>query len=104
MEVATDRIDFSPGGGKVSVVCDPEGPDFGKVMELDGWCSVSRDCGLTERKRRPMTTLPSLLSDSIKCLQKLKGTGGTVRKQVQVVDEPVKGLREGLAADPTEGD
>ena len=34
----------------------------------------------------------------------MKGTGDTVRKQVQAVDEPVKGLRERLAADPTEGE
>ena len=50
-------------------------------------------------KRRTLTTLPSLLSDSINYLQKLKGTGDTVRKQVQAVDEPVKGLRERLAAE-----
>ena len=47
--------------------------------------------------------MPSLQSDSINYLQKLKGTGDTVRKQVQAVDEPVEGLRERLAADPTEG-
>ena len=55
-------------------------------------------------KRRPLTALLSLLSDSINYLQKLKGTGDTGRKQVQDVDEPVKGLRERLAADTTEGE
>ena len=55
-------------------------------------------------KRRLLTTLPSLLSDSINYLQKLKGTGDTVRKQIQAVDELVEGLRERLAANPTEGE
>ena len=79
-------------------------------MELDGRSSSSGDCGLADRSsgflsvvnRRPLTTLPSLLSDAINCLQKLKGRRDTVRKQVQAVDEPVKGLRERLAADPSE--
>ena len=94
------------------VVCDPEDPEFGKLMEFGGRSSVSGDYGLANRnsgffsvvKRRPLTTLPSLLSDSIHNLQKLKGTGDTVRKQVQAVHEPVKGLRERLVADPTEGE
>ena len=88
-EVATDRVDFSPGGGYVS-------GDYGLADRSNGFFSVV--------KRRLLTTLPSLLSDSINCLQKLKGTGDTVRKQVQAVDEPVEGLRERLAADPTEGE
>ena len=111
-EVANDEVDFSPCGGNVWVVCDPEDPDFGKIMELDGRSSVSGDYGLAERsngffsavKRRSLTTLPSLLSDSINCLQKLKGTGDTVRKQVHAVEERLKGLRERLAADPAEGE
>ena len=42
-EVATDKVDFSPGGGFVWVVCDPEDPEFGKIMKLDGRSSVSGD-------------------------------------------------------------
>ena len=88
-EVATDKVDFSPGAGYVWVVCDPEDPEFAKIMELGGRSSVSGDYGLADRnsgffsvvKRRPLTTLPSLLSDSINCLQKLKGTGDTVRNK-----------------------
>ena len=61
--------------------------------------SVSGDYGLADRnngffsvvKRRSLTTLPSLLSDSINCLKKLKGMGDSIRKQIQAVDEPVEG-------------
>ena len=81
-------------------------------MELDGRSCVSGDCGLADRnngfftvvKRRSLTTLPSLLSDSINYLQKLKGMEDTVRKQVQAVDGLVEGLRDRLAADPIEGE
>ena len=31
------------------VVCDLEDPEFGKIMELDGPSSVSRDYGLANR-------------------------------------------------------
>ena len=55
-EVATD----------VWVVCDPEDPDFGKVMDLDGRSSVFGDYGLADRsngffsvvKRRTPDHLP----------------------------------------------
>ena len=68
-------------------------------MELDGQSSVSGEYGLAERsngvfkavKRRSLTTLPSLLSDSVNCLQKLKGTGDTVRQHVQAVEELSRG-------------
>ena len=81
-EVATDKVDFSPGGEYVWVGCDPEDPEFGKTMELDGRSSVSGDYGLADRNNvfflsREATPpdLPSLLSDSINSLQKLKGMG-----------------------------
>ena len=63
-EVATDKVDFSPGGGYVWVVCDPEDPELGKIMELDGRSSVSGDSGLADRNNCffSLTTWPSLLS------------------------------------------
>ena len=64
------------------------------------WTGGSQQRFFSVVKRRPLTALLSLLSDSINYLQKLKGTGDTVRKQVQDVDEPVKGLRERLGTDP----
>ena len=48
-EVATNRVDFSPVVFCVWVVCDPEDPEFGKIMELDGRSCVSGDCGLADR-------------------------------------------------------
>ena len=107
-EVATDRVDFSFGGVYVWMVCDPEDADFGKIMELDGRSSVSGDYGLADRsngffsvlKRHPLTTLPSLLSDSINCLQKLNGPGDIVRKQALSGNKykPLMSLLRGCAS------
>ena len=89
MDFALGAVDLSPGDGNVWVVCDPEDPDFGKSMDLRGMSYASGDCGLADRtkgnfsvvKRRPLSTVPSLLSDSTNCLQKLKGSDDVSRKQ-----------------------
>ena len=111
-EVATDKVGFLLVVGTCRWFVIRRIPAFGKIIEVVGQSSVSGHYGLADRnngffsvvKRRSLTTLPSLLSDSINYLQKLKGTEDTVRKQVQAVAEPVKGLRERLAADSTEGE
>ena len=54
-------------------------------------------------KRRPLITVPSLLSDSINCLQRLKGTDDDVSGKEAHTDAPLKGLRERVAEDPTVG-
>ena len=73
------------------MVCDPEDPDFGKIMKLDGRSSLSGDYGLADRS---LTTLPSLLSDSVNSLHKLKGTGDTVRKK----SKPLRSLLRGCVS------
>ena len=64
-ELASGTADLSPGDGDVWVICDPEDPDFGKSMDLRGQSYSLGDYGLADRARRPLITVPSLLSDSI---------------------------------------
>ena len=71
-------------------------------MELDGRSSASGDNGLADRnngffsvvKRRTLTTLPSLLSDSINSLQELKRTGDTSGKK----SKPLMSLSRGCVS------
>ena len=112
MDFAPGAVDLSPGDGNVWVVCDPEDPDFGKNMDLRGMSCASGDYGLADRtkgnfsvvKRRPLSTVPYLLSDSIPFLQKLKGSDDVSWKQLHPTSEPLKGLRERLAVAATAGD
>ena len=60
------------GEGNVWVVCNPEDPDFGKSVDLRGQSYSLGEHGMADRafgdfvvgKRRPLITVPSLLSDS----------------------------------------
>ena len=96
--------------GNVWVICDPEDPDFGKSMDLRGQSFSLGDYGLAGRaegefvavKRRPLITVPSLLSDSIN-LQRKKGTDDVSGKEGHT-DAPLKGLRESPVEDPTVGE
>ena len=65
-EVATDKVDFSPRFAIRSGV-------YGLADRNNGFFLVV--------KRRTLTTLPSLLSDFINSLQKLKGTGTRSEKK-----------------------
>ena len=99
------------GEGNVWVVCNPEEPDFGKSMDLGGQSHSLGEYGLADRangnfvvvKRRPLITVPSLLSDSINCLQRLKGSGDVSGREVHSTDASPKG-RERLAEEPTVGE
>ena len=81
------------------MVCDPEDPNFGKSMDLRGLLNASGNYGLADSsygnfsviKRRLLNTVPSLLSESINCLQKLMGSDDVSRKQMHTTDEPLKG-------------
>ena len=81
-------------------------------MDLRGQSSSLEDDGLADRatgnfvvvKRRPLITVPSLLTDSIYFFQRLKGAGDVSQKEAHTTDAPLKGLRERLAEDPTVGE
>ena len=82
-EVVSGATDLFPVvDGSIRVFCDLENPDFGRNMDLRGQSYSPRNYGLADPvkdnfaavKRRPLITVPSLLLDSISCLQKLKGT------------------------------
>ena len=85
----------------------PEDPDFGKCMDLRGQSHSLGDYGLADRaegkfvavKRHPLITIPSLLSDSINCLQRLKGTDDVSGKGAHT-NGHLKGLHERLVEDP----
>ena len=112
MEFALGVVDLSTEDENVWVVCDPEDPNFGKSMGLRALSYASGNYGLADRtegnfsvvKRRPLNTVPSLLSDSINCLQKLKGSDDVGVKQMHTIGEPLKGVRERLAVEATGGE
>ena len=81
MDFGPGTVDLSPGDGNVWVVCDPEDPDFGKSIDLRGISRVGRlSAGGSHKghfsvvKRCPLNTVRSLLSGSVNCSQKLKGS------------------------------
>ena len=78
-EFVSSATDLSPGEGSFWAFCDPE---------------VERTWILVASLFRP-----SLLFDSINCLQKLKGTDDVSRKEART-DALLKVLRERLAEDP----
>ena len=92
-------------------ICDPEDPDFGKCIDLRVQSYSFGDYGLADRakgkfvavKRRPLIKVPSLLSDSINCPQRLKGTDDVSGEEAHT-DAPLEGLRERLDEDPTVGE
>ena len=109
-ELESGATDLSPGDGNTWVFSDPEDPDFGKSMDLRGQSYSPGNYGLADRakgnfvavKRRPLITVPSLLFESINCLQRLKGTDDVSGKEAR--DALLKGLRERLAEDPIAGE
>ena len=51
MDFAPGAVDLCPRDGNVWLVCDPEHPDFGKSMDLQGMSYASGDNGLEDRTK-----------------------------------------------------
>ena len=94
-ELVSGAADLSFGDGNVCVFCDLEDPDVGKSMDLRGQSYSPGNHGLADRtegkfvavKRRPLSTVSFLQSDSINCLQRLKKTddvSGRVSKRASL--------------------
>ena len=105
-ELVSGATDLSPGDGNIWAFCDPEDPDFEKSMDLRGqsyslgnfWLADRAKGSFVAVKRRPLTTVPSLLCDSINRLQRLKGSDDVSGREART-GALLKGLRERLAED-----